>query len=301
MSFTINPSIYNEYWDFVLKVKYCLNTDEAHVVRERIILKRKREKGREVIDFSVWLVISILACMLTACGDSEADLGPQAERDRYEEKLDTDPQAPGNPAFRAEPDNGYGQDEEIQRYLQQATVQIKGPRYIGSGVIWAVYEDTLVVATAAHVTEENCPMTVQFDRGDPLHASRLLASDQVDVAFLELSLQEIEEQEIEWQAARQDKEICDRLEPGQPLWIMGSIEEAADRAYEGSVAEPWIYIEDFDNYMLLCHAYAIPGVSGGGVFTQEGILVGILCGGNEADQVAVLPWSVMEASAPTRE
>ena len=82
---------------------------------------------------------------------------------------------------------------------------------------------------------------------------------------------------------------------------MGSIEEAADRAYEGSVAEPWIYIEDFDNYMLLCHAYAIPGVSGGGVFTQEGILVGILCGGNEADQVAVLPWSVMEASAPTRE
>ena len=223
-------------------------------MRERIILKRKREKGREVIDFSVWLVISILACMLTACGDSEADPGPQAERDRYEEKLDTDPQAPGNPAFRAEPDNGYGQDEEIQRYLQQATVQIKGPRYIGSGVIWAVYEDTLVVATAAHVTEENSPMTVQFDRGDPLHASRLLASDQVDVAFLELSLQEIEEQEIEWQAARQDKEICDRLEPGQPLWIMGSIEEAADRAYEGSVAEPWIYIEDFGNYMLLCHA-----------------------------------------------
>ena len=166
MSFTINPSIYNEYWDFVLKVKYCLNTDEAHVVRERIILKRKREKGREVIDFSVWLVISILACMLTACGDSEADPGPQAERDRYEEKLDTDPQAPGNPAFRAEPDNGCGQDEEIQRYLQQATVQIKGPRYIGSGVIWAVYEDTLVVATAAHVTEENSPMTVQFDRGD---------------------------------------------------------------------------------------------------------------------------------------
>lgn len=284
-----------------------------------VMVKRRREEGRRVKNLPVWLVISIFGCTLTACGDAESETRYQAARDWHEEELakdrgwcgeelteealdaDSDPQAPENPAFRAQPDNGAGQDEDIRQYLCQATVQIQGTQYRGSGVIWAAYEDALLVATAAHVAEDNSPMTVRFDRGDPLKASLLFASDQVDIAFLEVSLPEIEEQEIIWQAARQDKEICDRLGPGQPLWIMGSIEEAADRAYEGSVVDPWIYMEDFDNYMLLGHADVIPGVSGGGVFTQEGVLVGILCGGNEADQVAVLPWSVMEANAPARE
>ncbi len=261
-------------------------------------MKRRREE--------IWLFISILTCMLTACSHSETDHRPYAEKEWHEENLteellDVDPQAPGGPAARSQSNDGAKQDEDIQQYLRQATVQIQGPKYIGSGVIWDAYGDILIIATAAHVTEDNSPMTVQFGQGTPLKASLLLASDQVDAAFLEVSLQEIEEQEIVWQAARQDQKICDRLDPGQPLWIMGSIEEAADRAYGGSVVDPWIYLEDFGNYMLLGHAYAVPGVSGGGVFTQEGILVGILCGGNEADQVAVLPWSVMEASAPTRE
>ncbi len=250
---------------------------------------------------SVWLGIFILTCMLSACGGSEVNQKQPAERNWQEEELawgalDVASQAPGGPAVRMEPGDDIKQDEGLQRYLRQVTVQIQGPEYLGSGVVWAAYEEALVIATAAHVTQDNSPMTVQFGQGDPVEARLIYASDQVDVAFLEVSLQELEVQGIAWQAARQNRETCEQLKAGQPLWIMGSIEEAADRVYGGSVVDPWIYIEDFDNYMLLGHAYAIPGVSGGGVFTQEGILVGILCGGNETDQVAVLPWSVMEAN-----
>ena len=250
---------------------------------------------------SVWLGIFILTCMLTACGGSEVDQRQPAERNWQEEELtwealDVDPQVPGDPAARTESGDDFKQDEDLQRYFRQVTVQIQGPIYLGSGIVWAAYEEALVIATAAHVTQDNSPMTVQFGQGDPVEARLIYAADQVDVAFLEVSLQELEAQGIAWQVAWQNRETCERLKAGEPLWIMGSIEEAADRAYGGSVVDPWIYIEDFDNYMLLGHAYAIPGVSGGGVFTQEGILVGILCGGNEADQVAVLPWSVMEAN-----
>lgn len=269
--------------------------------RNEVILKRRREESREVTNYWVCLLISFFACMLTACGDSEADHRRSAESVWHEdgltwEALDVDPQAPGEPAARKESNVGHKQDEDLQQYLRQVTVQIQGSRYLGSGVIWDASEDTLVIATAAHVTQDNSPVTVRFGQGELAEAYLTHFSEQVDVAFLEVSLKEVEAQEIVWQVARQNQEICERLEAGQPLWIMGSIEEAADRAYGGSVVEPWIYIEDFDNYMLLGHAYAIPGVSGGGVFTQEGILVGILCGGNETDQVAVLPWSVMEAN-----
>lgn len=209
----------------------------------------------------------------------------------------------GGPGNAAEPDevtapNPGGQPEpDMQRYLEQVTVRLAGPQYTGSGVIWAAREDGLVIATAAHVAEENTPLTVQFGQGDPLETRLLHISDRVDAAFVEVSLRVLEEQGIFWQVARQDRESCDRLESEEPLWIMGSVEEPADRTYDGSVTQPWIYLEDFENYMLLGHAYAIPGVSGGGVFTRDGILVGILCGGDECGQIAVLPWSVMEANA----
>ena len=46
-------------------------------------------------------------------------------------------------------------------------------------------------------------------------------------------MEKIEEGEIPWQAALWDREVCSGLEAGQELWIMGSIEEAADRACSG--------------------------------------------------------------------
>lgn len=247
-----------------------------------------------------WLLILLsLICLLAACGGHEAENELLPEENSVEEVpeivSDVDPQAPGAPASRTEI-NESAQDQEMQQYLKQVTVQVRGPQYMGSGVIWATGEDALVIATAAHVTEDNSPLAVQFGQGDSLEAWLCYVSEQVDVAFLEVSLEEVCRQEIIWQTARQDKESCDRLEAGEPLLIMGSIEESADRSYSGSVTEPWIYLEDFDNYMLLGHAYAIPGVSGGGVFSQDGILVGILCGGNDTDEIAVLPWSVMEAA-----
>ena len=248
---------------------------------------------------SLFILLSLI-WVLTACGGHEAGpeppTGENPPKEARESVSDVDTQAPGAPAARTEEDIGGAPDQEIQQYLSQVTVQIKGAKYLGSGVIWAAEENVLVIATAAHVTEDNSSMTVQFGTGDPVEARLLHISDQVDAAFLEVSLEELRRQEIIWQPARQDKEVCDRLEAGEPLLIMGSVEESVDRTYSGSVTEPWIYMEDFDNYMLLGHAYAIPGASGGGVFTRDGILVGILCGGNEADEIAVLPWSVMKTA-----
>lgn len=259
------------------------------------------------------LILLAMICMLTGCGSLESGRQPSREaswsaapqgenpsgRVRRKgngwEAADTDPQRPDGISSMNESGNGGNPEQEMLCYLQQATVQIQGSRGMGSGTIWVEEEGGLVLATAAHVVSDNSPLTVQFDQGEPVEARLLYVSDQVDLAFLEVSLREVEILSVPWQIARQDREVCERLEAGQPLWIMGSVQEAADRICGGSVTEPWIFLEDFDNYMLLGNAYVVPGESGGGVFTREGILAGILCGGNEADQIAVLPWSVMEA------
>ena len=238
----------------------------------------------------LWLLTIIsVTWMTTACGgrgtENELPSGGGEPGNTAELVSAAESDNTAELANAAELGNMAEPDQDMQQYLRQVTVRFQGPQCLGSGVVWSVEEEMLVIATAAHVAEDNSPLTVRY------------VSDQVDVAFVEVSLQELENQGISWQVARQDREVCDQLEAGQPMWIMGSVEEAADRTYDGSVTQPWIYLEDFGNYMLLGHAYAIPGVSGGGVFTREGILVGILCGGNDADQIAVLPWSVMEANS----
>ena len=269
---------------------------------------------------SLWLLTIIsVTWMMTACGGwgegnelpsgggetgNTAELVSAAESAHATEPDNTAESAnkaessnAAEPGNMAEPEQDGQPDQDMQQYLRQATVRLEGPQCLGSGVVWSSEEETLVIATAAHVAEDNGPLTVQFEQGDPLETRLRYVSDQVDVAFVEVSLRELENQGISWQVARQDRDVCDQLEAGEPLWIMGSVEEAADRTYDGRVTQPWIYLEDFGNYMLLGYAYAIPGVSGGGVFTREGTLMGILCGGNDADQIAVLPWSVMEANS----
>lgn len=276
------------------------------------------------------LALCSLALVLTACG-GQRTLGETEPIRDTESEQETESAGERKPVTEVEPERGTGleqetesagetesvtetepvsgtvtlhetepkeirPDEDMQKYLEQATVKIQGEQWQGSGVVWSVEENVLVIATAAHVVRDNGLLTVQFAQGEPLESRLRFISDKVDAAFLEVSLEKIEEGEIPWQAALWDREACSDLETGQELWIMGSIEEAADRTYSGSVTQPWIYLEDFENYMMLGQAYVIPGTSGGGVFTQEGILVGILCGGNDTDQIAVLPWSVMEAA-----
>ena len=49
---------------------------------------------------------------------------------------------------------------------------------------------------------------------------------------------------------------------------------------------------------LLLQGLITPGMSGGGAFTEDGVFVGILCGGDEEGKVAVVPYSMIETERP---
>ena len=61
----------------------------------------------------------------------------------------------------------------------------------------------------------------------------------------------------------------------------------------GTVSESWIYVEDFGYHMMIVKAATVPGMSGGGVFYSDGGFAGIICGVDEAGNVAILPESVI--------
>jgi len=65
--------------------------------------------------------------------------------------------------------------------------------------------------------------------------------------------------------------------------------------YEALVRNPWIYVEDFGQYMVMLQTKVEPGLSGAGIFTEENVFLGIICGGNEDGEAVATPVSVVSA------
>jgi S1-C subfamily serine protease len=176
-----------------------------------------------------------------------------------------------------------------------SVVQVYAGERSGSGVMIELEGNKAVVATAAHVLDgitNSLQVQVNFNNYI-LICQKSWISKEADIAFLQLELQAESNYEEVVSAAKVDKEIFDRTKSGDTLVVKGFEEGQNFISQVGTVLNTWIYAEDFQQFILLGKAEAFPGMSGGGVFTVDGYLLGILCGKTEDSEIAVLPLSVM--------
>lgn len=192
------------------------------------------------------------------------------------------------------------QEENLAGMLQEVSsgmmVQLVAGNVSGSGVLWKVQGDELWIATAAHVVTQGMDaVEITFSDGFHMTAERVAADADTDVALLAVNLRDITAEHLEeYCVANVDEESAASLQAGDGIIVMASGKGVAADAYEGKVVNPWIYVEDFGQDMLLLKADAEPGMSGGGIFDSRGHLLGILCGGDESGQLAAVPVSVVK-------
>lgn len=158
----------------------------------------------------------------------------------------------------------------------------------GNGVIWEIYGKETVLVTAAHVLENRTENLMINENS--VKITDWYISQAFDLAFVKFEQTE----KGELQAAERNKTAFESLQAGDELTVWG-IRGGQPVSLTGKVLSPWIYMEDFGCHMLwgeLKGAYG--GLSGSGVFNAEGILTGILCGGGGEDEIAVLPFNIIE-------
>ena len=186
---------------------------------------------------------------------------------------------------------------ETELTVRKSLVQIQAGDLLGSGVIYEEDEKSLLIATAGHVlTHTNGEILVTFPDGTQVTATEAETVGSCDLAFVWVDKEKLSGET--WKVClpvHTDRDVFDTLKEYDDVWMYGG--ETGMPVY-AFVVDPWIYVEDFGQNMLLLQGLAEPGMSGGGVFSEDGVFLGIICGADEEGKVAAVPYSMIQTEKP---
>jgi len=176
---------------------------------------------------------------------------------------------------------GKTSEEEIL-FTENTVVHIQSENLQGSGIIYNVWQEQIVVATAAHVVKNAQEVWIGSQK-----VSHVYSVEGLDLVFL------VVEDVNTMEGVKLTHSHTDQAADRQDLILRGYDSTGNYVEISGKLKENWIYVEDFQCHMMIAEADATPGMSGGGVFDQNGVFLGIICGIDQDGNVAILPASVI--------
>ena len=194
--------------------------------------------------------------------------------------------------------NRWEQDTNAAEQPEKAIVRVFAGAGSGSGVLRGIAENgQLSVLTAGHVLDylaEGEQVSIGLEDGTEWICDSYERSDTVDVAVLWFSQEELLKRlSEEKRFVQENKAVYDGMKEGDICIAIGCEDETEKSATTGELLDNWIYMEDYQQYMIWVDAPIHPGMSGGGLFSAEGCFLGVLSGGSEDGQLAAVPLSLI--------
>ena len=190
--------------------------------------------------------------------------------------------------------------DQAYENVSNCVVRIQMGNAHGSGIIWEITSERIVIVTNKHVLdywkEENS--YVHFPQGFDVDAQLMGTSEYYDVGFATVDIRQFTYEELqEIRCARVSQDVYEGIRQGDVLFLADAGSMADDAwYYVGTVEKPYQYIEDLDAYMLYAHCFAKAGMSGGGTFDGRGFLIGMTTAGTAENETASVPVQDMIAA-----
>ncbi len=169
----------------------------------------------------------------------------------------------------------------------------------GSGIIWKMEPDRIIIATNRHVLEYWSDQTgyIGFYGGFISNAEVIGTSGRYDVGFLQIPSGWLDYESLH--SVRQavyDMDAYNSVQHGSDEFSVGSASGVAADFYPGFVDSKDTYMPEFGENMLYCDSNAVHGMSGGGTFNGKGYLIGMITGGSDYNVSVSVPLpSMIEA------
>lgn len=182
----------------------------------------------------------------------------------------------------------------ITETADEFLVKIEAEGVWGSGVVYTLNEEELIVLTAGHVVcDAKRTVTIYFADGSAVDCDDILCSEIADLARLKLSSSsDLKRVFKACSAVERDKVSFDEIQEGDECVIRG-YSDGKEICKEGSILNAWIFVEDYQQYMIWGQGEMMPGMSGGGLLDEEGRLLGILSGGSSDGELVAVPLSLI--------
>ena len=186
------------------------------------------------------------------------------------------------------------QRENAYEKAKAGIVQINMGAYYGSGVIWDLQDENIIIVSNKHLLQNGQNGLVTFGNGVSTEGIVLGVSDTLDIGFMQVPLLSLEREDwLSLRFADKNLENYELLLPGDEIFVIGSATGTGQDYYEGTVGNVSYYFPEFETDMLYGYCEAVQGMSGGGTFDKEGHFIGMLTAGTENGEIASLPLKTM--------
>lgn len=183
--------------------------------------------------------------------------------------------------------------------VKNSVVRLDMGTAYGSGVIFRMTADAVIIATNKHVLEywDESSGVVWFPQGYFVDAVVLGSASESDVGFLR-----VEGSELGYDALATLRYVCvdedfeSREEQIKGFCVGTDRREQEPVCYEAVLEKEERYIGLFQEDMLYGHGFGREGMSGGGIFDDHGRLLGLLAGGTYQNEIAGVPVKKVEAA-----
>ncbi|MBQ7615753.1 MAG: trypsin-like peptidase domain-containing protein [Butyrivibrio sp.] len=190
-------------------------------------------------------------------------------------------------------------DEIDTSIIESSAVMVACGQSVGSGNIYSTNDGTFTVVTAEHIFEDaaesdKARINVTFFDGETATASIEKADKELDVAFLKVKTDDITGAEMRYRSITEGYSNPDKIMPeiGEVIYLRNSF---TGMIYAGTLAFPAVYSEDFGRDMILCYCTVDEGMSGTGLFGEDGNYYGMLLGGTEDSRAVCLDMTTISS------
>ncbi|MFI3212070.1 MAG: serine protease [Eubacteriales bacterium] len=185
--------------------------------------------------------------------------------------------------------------ELVADLVRPTTVQIQDGNHFGSGSIFNMDEDSILVISNQHVIQEGNTATIIFFEGTTVLGTVVHESEESDIAFIEIPVSEIEADVlVTLRYISISEEAYEQLEQNDTMFLMGYTSETGEMIKSGRIGNNWWYLEDFQQYVIYNYCEAVEGMSGSGTFDQSGNYIGMLIGGAGIESASIPVTTILE-------
>lgn len=186
--------------------------------------------------------------------------------------------------------------EEVLEAVSPSVVMIYVEQSHGSGVIYADCDDRIKIATVAHLVAGYDQAIITMSGGETVFGNVEFYDKGKDIAIVSVEKQYLDAEFLKTiKMASVDLLEYESVTVEDSLILVGSAVSVSANATEGIIKSKDYFIPEFDENLLYIYGDAMAGMSGGGVFTKDGYLIGIIAAGSDASEILAIPITEYES------